>query len=256
MADKKQIKDKHWKPEKGASVPKISFIEPKTKSNFDWTTIGILPVGKISTFVRPCLGRGSAGKSDVGSLIIKTMKKRKASMEGMKLILASPLEYGEDPLKGKPEPKPPKYFKADGIHLLEDGTVKLRCEILYEHDDCLLSFELDCVGGPSGDHWLGYMMDVAGTEALLGLAWPESGVREFMEKENLAPGQKFWIELTYHHFVSYEGEHDDEVDWSVTSVEWISREEHARLWALVLLNEKLVEQGFLPDKDVRFDGVG
>jgi hypothetical protein len=234
-------------------------------TSLDVTLKGGFPVGHISKiWGREAPVMTSSGKSMLGFQILKQRWKNPAKKSMRGNINLSPkiewLKIEEARKRGYLEPEPAEevYFEADGIKLLPDGAVEIRCEACYDWDDCLFNVEMTASVGPSRDkHWFGYMLENCSLEEMLDLTWSDDdGVWTFLGENNIAPGQVFWLRLTYIHSVTCEGEHDEEVDWEVFDIEELSKEEIFKRWAPVYLNERLTCEGQPAYEDARFNGIG
>lgn len=97
-----------------------------------------------------------------------------------------------------------------------------------------LRIEFDC-DGPPVNHWLAWELDGVGTLTdVLGLRLSGeflNDVEDLLLREGIAPGQSFWLHLTYHFSKdAWTGECDSEVDYEVIDVMGVDPERAKLEW--------------------------
>ncbi len=101
----------------------------------------------------------------------------------------------------------------------------IRCFACEEEEWGSFYLEIDC-DGPPPNHWLAYMLDCVNLVEMLYM----DPVERFIIENGIAPGQPFYLYLTYNCSQDYFGEIDEEVDYEVTSIVPWDREKVLTEW--------------------------
>jgi len=134
--------------------------------------------------------------------------------------------------------KPPEV--PQNFHFVGDGCVygpditRITCTTDYNRDQDL-SVEMAC-DFPHRDHWLSYVIQESGFEAILEV-WPWCSNQGFniaawLMEQGLAPRQRFQLDLQFGSSRDYWGEYDEWIDiLDIQPVDVLTDREAATLWA-------------------------
>jgi len=110
------------------------------------------------------------------------------------------------------------------------GECRVRVFACEEEEWGSFYLEMDCEGPPP-NHWLDYCFDTTGSlKDIMGVDDCHGSVEQMLLEHGIAPGQPFYVWLSFRSWKDYWGEYDEEVDWEVTSIVPWDREKVLTEW--------------------------
>ena len=141
----------------------------------------------------------------------------------MKLVALSDINEWPDP----PPVELPVLYEDAWYGKNECRVRAFACE---EEEWGTLYLEMDCVSPPS-NHWLSYCFDTTGNLSdIMCVDNVHGSVERMIMEHGIAPGQPFYLSLSFSYTRDYWGEYDEETDWEITSVVPWSRERVLTEW--------------------------